>query len=433
MAAAGLSAEAGGTAPAIRGEDFEFHGAKWGDAVRGGPGGVVTWAFDRTAGVLSMTETLYMNAVRQAFEAWETIARIDFREVGANAVASVTIAWESIDRRFGVVGQANWNYWDNGGYDTMIDATIVFDQADFDRDADSLAGSEFANVALHEAGHIVGLAHPPSAAQVMYAFSQPLFQLQDGDIAGAQSLYGAADAVEYSAAGGGGDDDLDYGWSANGYALDGKGGNDTLRGGRASDDILGGGGDDFVYCGAGNDTVVDGGGDDAHFGGAGNDSIEDMEGANLIDGGTGRDSMTGAAGSDTMIGGNGRDSIEAGGATDWVAGGIHADRIAGGRGDDVLAGEAGGDTFVFAPDDGYDRICPVSLSGAVPRILAGADFVTGEDRLLLDGFGYASAAEALGHVFENAQGFAVFQDQGTTVVLRYVSLAALTVDDILLG
>ena len=69
---------------------------------------------------------------------------------------------------------------------------------------------------------------------------------------------------------------------------------------------------------------------------------------NVLKGGGGNDTLTGAAGNDKLYGGDGRDTLN---------GGLGADTLSGGAGDnDELTGGDAGDTFVFAPGDGYGII-----------------------------------------------------------------------------
>jgi Ca2+-binding RTX toxin-like protein len=122
--------------------------------------------------------------------------------------------------------------------------------------------------------------------------------------------------------------------------LIGKGGDDTLVGGREKDEIWGDDGNDTIVTGNGDDTIVAGNGDDTVtagnnlkliFGGAGNDVITTGNGRGYVFGGDGNDTIStngdqyellGNAGSDT-IHGRGRDTLwGGGGGTDQVSGGI---------------------------------------------------------------------------------------------------------------
>lgn len=129
-----------------------------------------------------------------------------------------------------------------------------------------------------------------------------------------------------------------------------SGGNDTLKGGAATDYGYGGGGDDlidggggadFLYGEYGADTLKGKNGDDyldggiwqdELIGGNGNDTLEGGEDFDTLNGGKGNDLLTDESGSDLMIGGGGKDTIN------------------GGAGFDTMTGGAGKDTFIFEPD-----------------------------------------------------------------------------------
>jgi hypothetical protein len=79
---------------------------------------------------------------------------------------------------------------------TMIEGDIVFNTA---QPWDSYRGNlrsafDVQRVALHELGHLLGLAHSPLSNAIMYAYINNSYLLTSDDIAGIQSLYGAATA-----------------------------------------------------------------------------------------------------------------------------------------------------------------------------------------------------------------------------------------------
>lgn len=161
-------------------------------------------------------------------------------------------------------------------------------------------------------------------------------------------------------------DTLAFG-DAPGVNLEGRGGNDTITGGRGGDTIDGGGENDVIDGGYGDDSILGGAGSDTLLGGAGsgngNDTIDGGAGNDSIDGGGEADTLLGGDGNDTVLGGDGNDSIDGGigaddiygeagddtldgGAdADWVMGGTGRDSISGGDGNDTIAGEEGRDTL----------------------------------------------------------------------------------------
>jgi len=72
---------------------------------------------------------------------------------------------------------------------------------------------------------------------------------------------------------------VDYhGTDANEPAIDGKDGNDILRGGGGDDNIAGGNGDDVISGGGGSDTISGGQGNDIIRGGRGDDFLNGGQG-----------------------------------------------------------------------------------------------------------------------------------------------------------
>ena len=109
------------------------------------------------------------------------------------------------------------------------------------------------------------------------------------------------------------------------------------------------------------------------------------------------------------------------------------DVLAGGNGDDLLEGGGGADTFIFGADEGTDTIGDVSRIGETPTIsdVVGADFVSGVDQIVLQGFGYATQTEAFSNV-SDIDGVATFDDQGTTIIFAGLTIDNLSVEDFIL-
>ena len=115
--------------------------------------------------------------VRDALEAWSAVADISFVEVNNPNSSDITFIAANIEQ---------------GGvaYPTFVDdlCSTIAGQVIFDIPTrNSCAG--FYNLALHEIGHVIGLGHVASR-NVMNNKIDDLFELQTGDIAGAQSIYG---------------------------------------------------------------------------------------------------------------------------------------------------------------------------------------------------------------------------------------------------
>jgi Ca2+-binding RTX toxin-like protein len=139
------------------------------------------------------------------------------------------------------------------------------------------------------------------------------------------------------------------------------------------------------------------------------DSINGGDGRDKLAGMAGDDLLTGGAQTDSLMGGLGNDTLVGGADVDQLQGGLTNDVLIGGFGNDVLSGGLGRDSFVFATKAGQDRVL---------------DFTLGQDTLDLRAYHFATAALALTHVTQGAEG-AVFQMGVDSVLLVGVDAAAL--------
>ena len=114
--------------------------------------------------------------------------------------------------------------------------------------------------------------------------------------------------------------------------------NDTVRGGTSSDTIAGEDGDDLIHGDSSGDLI---------YGGIGNDTIDGGSSADTIDGEGGNDSLIGGSSSDVLYGGEGNDLLWGGSSADVLDGGAGDDTIYGGSSADVMFGGTGRDIFVF--------------------------------------------------------------------------------------
>lgn len=130
---------------------------------------------------------------------------------------------------------------------------------------------------------------------------------------------------------------LDGGGSNKIVNIEGREGNDWIKGGNKDDVLNGGDGADTIIGAKGNDLVIGGRGNDEIDGWAGNDEIHAGDGDDRVGGQNGDDSIFGGAGADKLKGNGGNDRIE------------------GGAGWDNMWGHSGSDTFVFKNGDGQDN------------------------------------------------------------------------------
>lgn len=113
-------------------------------------------------------------------------------------------------------------------------------------------------------------------------------------------------------------------------AVTGGGGNDTIIGGRANDELSGANGHDRVFGGRGHDMLI---------GGAGADRLYGEDGNDILSGGGGNDWLYGNAGSNWLMGGAGNDKLFA----------TNSDR-------DTVSGNAGSD---YAETDTTDVVAGI--------------------------------------------------------------------------
>lgn len=186
--------------------------------------------------------------------------------------------------------------------------------------------------------------------------------------------------------------------------LDGKAGDDLIRGGGAGDRLAGSSGDDRIFGNSGSDIISGGSGGDFARGGSGNDTI------------------AGGAGGDRLRGGYGADEIAGGGGDDRLHGGSSHDILTGGGGDDRMTGGNGRDTFVF---EGLYSPAPETENSDVIT-----DFAVGKDILFfanvdLEGLNLSATPGGVA-VVSYDDGF-----NQQTIKLLGIMAASVTLDDLI--
>lgn len=190
------------------------------------------------------------------------------------------------------------------------------------------------------------------------------------------------------------------------------GGNDLIFGDLGNDEMGGGLGADRVWAGPGDDLIYGGEGWDSLGGGTGDDTIWADAGNDLAFGGDGNDLIAGSLGADTIWAGAGQDTLYGGADNDMMGGGEGRDTLFGGQGNDTLSGGAEADMFVFARDDGTDRI---------------TDFTPGQDQIRIVNGPAGFRALSL-----NATAEGVWVGYGSgTILLEGLSLSDLGASDFL--
>ncbi len=393
---------------------------------------VITWsvaAFNFTDRVQFDTQLpdAWVPAISQAFDAWAAVANLQFVQV-ADA-ADVGIRLGGIDSIDGVSGTLAETLTTFVGVEIQK-ADISFDLIENFTTFGGGGSDSFFATALHEIGHALGLAHEDDVPAIMNTFANDDVQaLTADDIAGIQSIYGAAttatddlmvgdDTIDDVIAGGGGVDSL-YGLGGD-DSLNGGTGNDSLFGNRGLDSLLGGAGNDTMRGQFDNDALDGEDDNDLLFGGAGDDTVSGSGGNDVANGNSGNDIVFGGDGDDTVRGQGGFDSVFGGDGDDLLVGHAGFDTLEGGAGNDIFIGGPGNDSmtggtgldfFAFNADQGSDTI---------------ADFTPGLDTINIVGFTVDDVrlSDGIGQVT------VTFQDTPTTAIaLIGVSASMLSSSD----
>ena len=162
---------------------------KWGEPTLGTPSGTVTWSADYTSNLnysSSFTASDFDAALMAAFNTWESVASVDFQMVSSSGASDVDILSGSTG---GAAGVAQYSYDGNPGLSSILSGSVTFSSSLTWSPYGGSGGADFFAVALHEIGHIIGLGHVNDTSEIM----NPVIStdtLGDGDIAGAQYLYG---------------------------------------------------------------------------------------------------------------------------------------------------------------------------------------------------------------------------------------------------
>ena len=183
--------------------DYALEGAKW-------PTDTITWSFatstygeDSSDPFSNPIASQYQQAVENDLQAWSGAAPLHFVQVANSAdprqAADIRIGFGDLNTAStGVIGQTSLR-WDGAG-------SLVPDEVVRLEDPEQLGLTQGSNgtftyagtattldeVALHELGHALGLAHSADPNAVMYPSVGPNNQTLDAsDVAGIQALYGA--------------------------------------------------------------------------------------------------------------------------------------------------------------------------------------------------------------------------------------------------
>lgn len=138
--------------------------------------------------------------IREAFARWQAVCGLVFTEVPLNAPSDLAVAFHrgdhGDDNPFDDAGGPGGNTLAHAFYPPprggQWAGCLHFDEFEGWIDQPGGAGTRLFNVALHEIGHLLGLAHSQDPNAIMYAYyGVDRNDLRADDIAGAVSLYGA--------------------------------------------------------------------------------------------------------------------------------------------------------------------------------------------------------------------------------------------------
>lgn len=139
--------------------------------------------------------------LRESFTRWAEVCALRFEEVLGNQTSELSVAFHrgshGDGEPFDDAGGPDGNTLAHAFFPPPVGGTwagsLHFDEFEAWKDQPGGAGIRLYNVALHEIGHLLGLAHSQDTNAIMYAYyGEDRNDLWADDIAGIQSLYGAA-------------------------------------------------------------------------------------------------------------------------------------------------------------------------------------------------------------------------------------------------
>ncbi|GEM_PF-7078494 len=152
----------------------------------------------------------------------------------------------------------------------------------------------------------------------------------------------------------------------------------------------------------------------------GDDILLGQQAVDTLKGGNGADYLSGGKRADKLFGGNGNDELFGGKGKDKIFGGKGDDKLFGGKGNDWLKGNGGKDNFVFAKNEGRNKI---------------ADFQNGKDKIDLTAFNFSSKSAAIAKFTELGgpnNDKLKFKAAGTEIIIKGIDLKDLGGSDLII-
>jgi hypothetical protein len=469
--------------------EYRFEGPVWGSDV-------VTWSFaqnnypaDAADPFSASVSGPYQATVLAALQRWQGVSGVTFDQVADSPNTDIRIGFGDLPSS-NEIGETDFLHTADSinVSKTAPDGTLF--QPDVlvrleDPSIDPLtagaggvltyAGTETTlyQVALHEIGHSLGMAHATDPDAVMYPTVGPSNpDLDATDIAGIDVLYPPPAPPPPSPVFVGGNVFTDGGQSAaittgsGSNVIIGTVGNDTITTGAGSTNLIGpGSGNDLIVSG-GADTIFPGGGSDTVFavghvlaavgagtlffinggqsstvigGGAGRAVIDGGSGGGLFAAGAGGGSVIfagagtatvfGVAGGDVLFaGGSAPDLLLAGAGNETLSGlgSSGANQLHGGSGADLIGGGAGTESFfagtgndTFIGGSGADLYVFSNGSAGGQDLIEGFNQGKG-DQVSLQGYGATAAAAAVAGQTASAAGTTLTLADNSTITFAGV-------------